>query len=102
MSRRKECPGHYYGLRAIADRLGCSTYGVTSKILKLHFPAFHLPSTNASGGFNYVWYTNEQLINQWSNRLIETSRDKLLRSKTARNMMYTREPDQLTGTDPNP
>ena len=89
--KRKVVPGHYYGLAAIADRLGCSSFGVRAKIVKLHFPAFHLPSTNASGGYGYVWYTNEALINQWSNTLVKESRDKLLRSKTARNMMYTRE-----------
>lgn len=86
MVKRVVVPGHYYGLDAIAKKLGCSTYGVRLRIAKMRFPAFHQPARTSAGGYGYCWYTNDALINYWSQLLIDEARDKLVRSKTGRNM----------------
>ena len=86
MNKRKECPGHYYGLKAIAAKLGCSIYSVQTKILKYRFPAFRIVGLNSCGGHGYCWYSNDDLINQWWNMQVLESREFYLRTKTARNM----------------
>ena len=99
--KRVKLPGHYYGLKEIGARIGCSTFGVRAKVAKLRFPAFHVPSTNPAGGYGYEWYTNEWLINQWSHSQIQESRNKFIASKTGKRLAYTREQStelESTGT----
>ena len=88
--RRKDRPGHHYGLPAIATRMGLSIAAMRKLIAKEHFPAYHRAGLNACGGCFYEWYTNDMLIAQWEQVKIQDARDSMVRSSTGRKISYTR------------
>ena len=85
--RRKDHPGHYYSLAAIAAAAGCCETTLRNRILKWRFPAFRMPiQCNRLG-----WYSNDKLMEKWWQDHIEESWSELAASATGKARAYTRD-----------
>jgi hypothetical protein len=68
----------YYGLKAIAKRMGWSPFRVKNMAIRYSFPIVRMPSKTARG---WLYYTNDNLILAWFAGLQLNTRRYLLATK---------------------
>lgn len=97
MAKRIPKQGQYYGLQAISEKTGWSSFVIRKNILKYRFPACRMPKADGKG---WCWFTSDDLINRWYQLMCEDSWLYLAGTKTAINLLPTRDPRRKPAGSP--
>jgi hypothetical protein len=83
----------YYGLKAIAKRMGWSQFRVKNMAIRYSFPIVRLPAKSARG---WLYYTSDTLIMTWFSALQLNTRRYLLATKRTGSAPIREERDAIS------